>query len=231
MLFPTLRPGRAPLSGSVYGCLLNFQQELQRLGDAINEPPYNGPPTGPVMYVKTPNTHISAGEPIPLPEEVEQVIIGATLGIVIKHTLTRASVEQAKAAIAGYTLVNDITIPHTSLFRQPLMQKCRDGFCPIGPSLVDVNELPDPSTFVLRTYVNGECKHEQRLDQLVRPVATLLADISDFTSLYPGDLILAGVPVDMPLAKAGDMVAVEMDGLGRLENPLVREADLLEVAP
>lgn len=221
----TLRPGGPLLSGAVYGCLLNVQEELDRLGDAINEAPYNGAPTGPVMYVKTPNTQIAAGEPVPIPADVDQVRVGATLGVVIKNTLTRASADQARAAIAGYTLVNDVTVPHESLFRQPLKQKCRDGFCPIGPHLVDAADLPDPDGLTVRALVNGECRQEWRLAELVRPVATLLADLSDYTSLYPGDLILVGVSPGAPLAGAGDTVAVEIDGLGRLENPLVREGE------
>ncbi|GAA5120547.1 fumarylacetoacetate hydrolase family protein [Alloalcanivorax gelatiniphagus] len=221
----TLRPGGPLLSGAVYGCLLNVQEELDRLGDAINEAPYNGAPTGPVMYVKTPNTQIAAGEPVPIPADVDQVRVGATLGVVIKNTLTRASADQARAAIAGYTLVNDVTVPHESLFRQPLKQKCRDGFCPIGPNLVDAADLPDPDGLTVRALVNGECRQQWRLAELVRPVATLLADLSDYTSLYPGDLILVGVSPDAPLAGAGDTVAVEIDGLGRLENPLVREGE------
>ena len=221
----TLRPGGPLLSGAVYGCLLNVQEELDRLGDAINQAPYHGAPSGPVLYVKTANTQIAAGQPVPIPSDVEQVRVGAALGVVIKDTLTRAGVEQARAAIAGYTLVNDVTVPHDSLFRQPLKQKCRDGFCPIGPGLVDAADLPDPATLTVRAFVNGDCRHQWRLDQLVRPVSTLLADISDFTSLYPGDLIIVGVSPDAPLAGAGDTVAVEIDGLGRLENRLVSEGE------
>ncbi|MFB4202958.1 Homoprotocatechuate catabolism bifunctional isomerase/decarboxylase [wastewater metagenome] len=224
MTSTTLRPGGPLLSGAVYGCLLNVRDELDRLGDAIDEPPYNGAPTGPVLYVKTPNTHIAAGAPVPIPADVDRVRVGASLGVVIRDTLTRADTGQAAAAIAGYTLVNDVTVPHESLFRHPLKQKCRDGFCPIGPWLVDAADLPDPATLSVRAFVNGECRHEAGLDRLVRPVATLLADISDFTSLYPGDLILAGVSPDVPLAGPGDTVAVEIDGLGRLVNPLVRES-------
>lgn len=220
-----LRPGGPLLSGSVYGCLLNVREELDRLGDAIYEAPYHGVPTGPVLYVKTPNAQIATGQPVPIPDDVDQVQVGAALGIVIKTTLTRANAAQALEAIAGYTLVNDITVPHDSLFRQPLKHKCRDGFCPIGPWLVSASDLPDPATFTVRTYVNGACRHEFRLDQLVRPVATLLAEISDFTSLYPGDLILAGVSPSAPLAGVGDVLAIEIDGLGRLENPLVREGE------
>ncbi|AFT69643.1 4-hydroxyphenylacetate degradation bifunctional isomerase/decarboxylase, HpaG1 subunit [Alloalcanivorax dieselolei B5] len=219
-----------PVTGAVYGCLLNFQCELDQLGERIHQPPYNGPPTGPVVYVKTPNTHIASGVPVPIPDDVRQVRVGPALGVLIGETLCRANADQARSAIVGYTVVNDITVPHDSLFRQPLKHKCRDGFCPIGPWLVDADDLPDPATLTMRAYVNGECRHESRLDQLVRPVATLLADISDFTSLYPGDLVLAGVPTGTPLAGAGDTVAVEIDGIGRLENPLVRETDWQESA-
>ena len=100
----TLRPGGPLLSGAVYGCLLNVQDELDRLGDAINEAPYNGAPTGPVMYVKTPNTQVADGTPVVIPADVDQVRVGATLGVVIKDTLTRADAEQALAGIAGYTI-------------------------------------------------------------------------------------------------------------------------------
>lgn len=216
---------RLPTTGSVYGCLLNFQCEWDRLGTTINEPPYNGAPTGPVVYVKTPNTHVAFGADIAVPAGVD-VTVGAALGIVVGETMTRASPQQAARSITAYTVVNDITIPHGSLFRHPIKYKCRDGFCPIGPWLVPASDVPDPSALNVRAFVNGELRQERSLADLVRPVATLLADLSDFTSLYPGDIVLAGVAAEPPRARAGDVVAVEIDNVGRLENTLIEERNV-----
>ena len=104
-----------PVSGAVYGTLLNFRQELEALGDKVNQPPYGGMPTAPVMYLKTPNTHIAHGAPVVLPAEVEQVQVGAALGIVIGRAASRVEESEAMSFISGYTLVNDITVPHDSL--------------------------------------------------------------------------------------------------------------------
>ena len=215
-----------PVIGAVYGTLLNFRQELEALGDKVNQPPYGGMPTAPVMYLKTPNTHIAHGAPVVLPAEVEQVQVGAALGIVIGRAASRVEESEAMSFISGYTLVNDITVPHDSLFRQPLHAKNRDGFCPIGPWVVPAASFNDPAGVSIQALINGEVAQSVSLADLVRPVAQLISDLSQFFTLQPGDVLFTGVAPGAPLARAGDTVGVSISGIGKLENPLVGEQDI-----
>ena len=127
--------------------------------------------------------------------------------------------------VAGYTVVNDITIPHNSFYRPPLRYNCRDGFCPVGPAIVPREQVHNPDALRVRAFVNGELRQESTLATLVRPIAKLLADVTEFMTLMQGDILMVGVAERPPLARVGDRVAVEVEGIGRLENPVVAEDD------
>ncbi len=159
---------------------------------------------------------------IVLPAEVDEVEVGATLGIVLKRTAARVRVDQALSFVAGYVVVNDVTIPHTNILRPPLRQKCRDGFCPIGP-MTDASQVADPDALELRAYVNGQLRQSSTTANLMRSVAQLISEVSEYMSLCAGDILLVGVPEDPPRARPGDEVSVEIAGLGRITNPVVRE--------
>lgn len=213
-----------PTSGAVYGVLFNFPQTLAALGDAVHASPYLAPPRAPVLYVKPINTWIGAGMPIPLPADVEAVRVGATLGVVIGRTATRVTEARAFDFVAGYTVINDVSVPHDSFHRPPLRHNCRDGFCPIGPWIVPRDAVADPAALTLRAYVNGELRQQNTTAVLVRSIPRLLRDVTEFMTLAAGDVLMIGVPENPPLARAGDRVAVEVEGVGRLENPVVAEA-------
>jgi 5-oxopent-3-ene-1,2,5-tricarboxylate decarboxylase/2-hydroxyhepta-2,4-diene-1,7-dioate isomerase len=215
--------GLARITGLVYGVLLNERDDLDRLAPRLAEPPYKGLPKAPVLYIKPYNTHIGPGATVRVPAGVERVALGATLGIVIGRPACRVPEQHALAAVAGYTGVNDLSIPHESLHRPPVREKCFDGACPIGPSVVARERFPRPDGAVISAYVNGALVHRRTLDKLVRPIARLLADVTEFMTLFPGDVLLAGIPLDPPTAKPGDSIAVEIDGIGRLENHLMAE--------
>jgi 5-oxopent-3-ene-1,2,5-tricarboxylate decarboxylase/2-hydroxyhepta-2,4-diene-1,7-dioate isomerase len=180
-------------------------------------------PKAPALYIKPCNTHIGHGATVHLPAGVEHVALCATLGIVIGRPACRVPELRALDTVEGYTIVNDLTIPHVSLFRPPIREKCFDGACPIGPSIVARDRLPEPERTVISTYVNGELVHRRTLNRLVRPIARLLADVTEFMTLLPGDVLLAGISLDAPTAKPGDSIAVEIDEIGRLENQLLSE--------
>jgi 5-oxopent-3-ene-1,2,5-tricarboxylate decarboxylase/2-hydroxyhepta-2,4-diene-1,7-dioate isomerase len=94
-------PWGVPTSGCVYGATFNFRGELEKLGGAINEPPYAAPPRAPILYIKPANTWIGCGEPIPLPDGIPALRVGAALGIVFGRTATRVSEDQALSFIGG----------------------------------------------------------------------------------------------------------------------------------
>ncbi len=207
---------------TVVGALLNFRGAWQAMEPAMHKEPHFKPPVHPVLYIKPANTWSLPGRDIVLPAEVEEVEVGATLGIVFKRTAARVRVDQALSFVAGYVVVNDVTVPHTNILRPPLRQKCRDGFCPIGP-MTDASQVVDPDALELRAYVNGELRQSSTTANLMRSVAQLISDVSEYMSLCAGDILLVGVPEGAPRARPGDEVSVEIAGLGRITNPVVRE--------
>ena len=125
----------------------------------------------------------------------------------------------------GYTVLNDVALHHASVYRPPIRQRCRDGFCPIGPWVIDRVAVPAPDRLALRVFVNGALRAENTTANLVRPIARLIADVTDFMTLSAGDVLHVGTPEQAPLARVGDRVSIEIDGVGWLENPVVAEAD------
>jgi len=214
---------------TVVGAMLEFQGAWLAMEPAMLQPPHHRPPAHPVLYIKPANTWRRNGEPVPLPDDVAEVEVGATLGISFARTASRVSEAQALQFVSGYCVVNDVTVPHSALLRPPMRQKCRDGFCPIGP-WVPAAQVPDPGMLGIRAFVNGELRQSNHTRNLRRSVAQLIADVSEFMSLAPGDLLLVGVPEMAARASPGDTMAIEIDGIGRLENPVLREAARPEVA-
>jgi len=200
--------------GTVYGTLMNFRGELEALGDKVNEPPYKAPPQAPVLYIKPANTWTENGGAIPLPAHVPEVEIGATVAMVMKSA----------REIAGFVLMNDVSIPHDSLFRPPVKFKCLDGFLGIGDRIRARNEAGDPAVFKLEVRVNGELKQTVRFSQLLRSADQLLADVSEFMTLGEGDMLMLGCDVGRPRVRVGDRVQIGMPALGTLTNTFVAEA-------
>jgi 5-oxopent-3-ene-1,2,5-tricarboxylate decarboxylase/2-hydroxyhepta-2,4-diene-1,7-dioate isomerase len=200
--------------GTVYGTLMNFRGELEALGDKVNEPPYKAPPQAPVLYIKPANTWTENGGTIALPANVPEVEVGATIAMVMKSA----------REIAGFVLMNDLSIPHDSFFRPPVKFKCLDGFLGIGDRIRARNEAGDPAVFKLEVRINGELKQTVRFSQLVRPADKLLADVSEFMTLGEGDMLMLGCDVGRPRARVGDRIEISMPALGKLTNTLVAEA-------
>lgn len=207
---------------TVVGSLLNFRDAWAALETAMHREPHFKPPQHAVLYLKPANTHASDGDAIVLPPGVEQVQVGATLGVVIGAPASRVAESEAMQFVAGYVAVNDVTVPHTAVLRPPIKQKCRDTFCPIG-AMAPAASVPDPGALELRAYVNGELRAVNSTRNLLQSVPQLLAEVTEFMTLEPGDILLVGVPQNVPLARAGDLVAVEIEGVGRVENPVRAE--------
>jgi 5-oxopent-3-ene-1,2,5-tricarboxylate decarboxylase/2-hydroxyhepta-2,4-diene-1,7-dioate isomerase len=212
------------LSGNVYGVLLNQRGALAALGAAASQPPYKAPPMAPVLYIKPRNTLNGPGGAVAVPADAPELEVGATLGVVIGRTACRVAAAQALDYVAGYTIVDDVSVPHASFFRPSVRLKARDGFCCIGPEVVARTRIADPDALDIRVYVDGTLVQSGGTRELVRPVRQLIADVTDFMTLTPGDLLLVGVPPGAPRVRAGQSVAIEIDGVGRLENGFVAEA-------
>lgn len=219
----TRSPGQEPPRGAVYGVLLNYRGALAALGDAVHAPPYKAPPRAPVLYVKPANTWTEPGAGIPVPRGVDALAMGATLALAIGRTATRVRRADALAFVEGYAVVNDVSVPHTSFHRPAVRAQCRDGFCAIGP-VVAAARAGNAEARGVRVWINDALVQQNSTANLIRPAATLLEDVTAFMTLAPGDLLLVGVPENAPLARRGDRVRVEIDGLPALENTLVDEA-------
>jgi 5-oxopent-3-ene-1,2,5-tricarboxylate decarboxylase/2-hydroxyhepta-2,4-diene-1,7-dioate isomerase len=206
----------------VCGALLNFRADLEALGERMNGPPYLAPPRAPVLYLKPRNTWRGAGDDIPLPSSAAEVLVGATLGLVIGRSASRVSENEAARHVRALCVVNDVSLAHADVFRPAIKERCRDGFCPLGPSVAVT--AADLATFrPLRTFVNGRLAAEWNTTQCVRSPAQLLADVSAFMTLSAGDILLVGTPRTMPSARLADRVTVEIEGIGQLENRVVAE--------
>ncbi len=212
-----------PVTGTIYGALLNFKDALARLGDAVTQPPYKAPPRAPVLFVKPRNTHSAHGSPIVVPRGVDALSMGGTLGIVIGRVACRVREKDALSFVAGYAVANDVSVPHDNYYRPSIRYKCRDGFCPVGPWVVARRHVAEPDALSIRVTIDGVERQRANTRDLVRPVGRLLADVTEFMTLLPGDVLLVGVAADPPLARAGQRVSVDIDGVGTLDNPLVDE--------
>lgn len=201
-------------AGTVYGTLLNFRGELKALAPQTTQPPYKAPPNAPVLYVKTANTWSPHGSEIAVPANVPEVEVGASVGMVIGEG----------GAVVGYVLMNDLSLPHASFFRPPVKFKCIDGFLGIGESVRDTKDVPDSAAIRVEVRINGELKQSVDFSQLHRPAARLLADVTEFMTLAPGDVLMLGCDLGRPLARAGDRIDISSPGFATLSNTLVKEA-------
>ena len=218
---PIFRP-----QGTVYGTLLNSRAELAALGEQMHQPPYKGPPKAPVLYIKTANTWSANGSGIPLPAGVPQVDIGASVAMVIGPPRFDRPGIRTSPSVAGFLLVNDLSIPHASFFRPPVRFKCLDGFLGLGPWCVPPADAGNPDTLLIEVLINGELRHTVDLADAVRDAATLLRDVGDFMRLCPGDLLMLGCAPGRPQARAGDHIDIRARGrsaFGTLSNTLVAQ--------
>ncbi len=206
------------LSGTVYGALLNHRTALAALGEAVHSPPYHKPPKAPVLFIKPRNTLALTGDIVRIPSNTAAVEVAPCVGIVIGRTACRVSEAQSLEHVAGYLIVNDVSIPHPNYYRPSIRYKARDGFCPLGPSVTVRAEVANPDGLVIRTFIDGSLVQTAGTAELLRPMARLLAEVTEFMTLAPGDVLAVGAAAPAPRVRAGQTVAIEVEGLGRLCN-------------
>ena len=206
---------------TVLGVLLNFKGVWDRYESRMHQEPHNHPPRFPVLFIKPCNTWRNPGDPIILPSGVDEVEVGGTLGVVIGMTTSHIQEANAYSYIKGYLIANDVTIPHESILRPPIKQKCRDSFCPMSAVTLS-SDIQGGGVFNIRIFVNDELKLQESTAGLVRSIPKLIADISEYMTLKEDDVVFIGTPDGAPLARKGDKVTVEIDcldtSLGRLTN-------------
>ena len=216
-LAPIPRPGKILCSG------LNYRSHVEENPNAkfLDDPRF---------FAKTPNTVIGPGEPIRHPGEKYQVDYEVELAAVIGNTMPRATpAERVMKHVFGYTILHDVSSRYIQFKdNNEVMGKNFDTFCPIGPCIVTADEIPDPSRLRLRTLLNGQVMQDGTNADWCFPLPRLLAWLSQAMTLEPGDLVSTGTPAGIGwfrkpqvFLKPGDVVRLEIEGIGALENPVV----------
>ncbi|MDI1269727.1 MAG: fumarylacetoacetate hydrolase family protein [Polaromonas sp.] len=184
-------------------------------------------PADPIIFTKVPESVVGPGAAIEMPAVSTAIDYEAELAVIIGRGGKGIAAKDAMAHVWGYTIVNDITARDwQSRHQQWHMGKSFDTFCPMGPWLVSADELDGANTRV-RCYVNGEERQNASTTDLIFDIPKLIETLSAGITLYPGDVIATGTPVGVGIGfkppkylQAGDVVRVEIDGIGSLENPV-----------
>lgn len=179
-------------------------------------------PAAPSYFMKPPTTLNGHRGELRRPRGARFLNYEGELAVVIGRRMKGVGIDEALDHVAAYAPANDVGLHD---FRHAdrgsmLRVKGQDGFLPIGPELVPASAF-DPTDFTLRTYLNGEVVQEATADDLIWGVAYQLADLCRLITLEPGDVVLTGTPANSRPMEPGDVVAVEISGLGRLENTVV----------
>jgi 2-keto-4-pentenoate hydratase/2-oxohepta-3-ene-1,7-dioic acid hydratase in catechol pathway len=174
-------------------------------------------PDRPLLFLKPPNAVASHGSDVTLPAGKDRLDFEAELGVVIGEQAKHLAEDEAMDAVAGFTCVNDISNRDDQRQEQNWVRgKAFDGAAPIGPVLAAPADVPDDAA--VRSYVNGDRKQDGSLDQLVFSVPALLAEITAYMTLEPGDVVATGTPAGVGRLSDGDEVRVEVEGVGSLEH-------------
>lgn len=208
--------------GTVYGALLNDRATVERLAPQFDSAPYKSAPKAPVLFIKTRNTLAADGASVEIPATPGEVRVDASIGLVIGRTATKVSVDQAMNHVAGFVVVSDLTLPHENYYRPAVVQRNRDGFCPMSRMFRDQAGF-DLDSATLSVTINGARAYERSFATLVRPAAQLIADVSEFITLAAGDVLLLGPGEGSPVARAGDRIKITVPGLGELSHAVAEE--------
>ena len=192
-------------------------------------------PKWPVLFMKSPGAVQNPGDPIVLPTKLKstQVDYECELAVVIGKTCKNASKADALSYVLGYTCGNDVSARDWQKDfggSQWCRGKTFDTFCPLGPRLATVDEIPNPNSLRIRTVLNGEAMQDWSTEDMIFDVPTLIEFLSGSTTLLPGTVILTGTPHGVGMArtppvflKQGDTVTIEIEKVGKLTNPVVEE--------
>ncbi|MEQ8816572.1 MAG: fumarylacetoacetate hydrolase family protein [Thalassobaculum sp.] len=214
---PVLRPGKFLAVG------LNFADHIKELGAAT--------PAFPSTFAKTTSCINGPYDPVHRPRVSDTLDYEGELGMVIGRRCRHVPKERALEVVAGYVVVNDLTVREwVNLTPQVVIPKSFDTTGPFGPWITTADAVPDPQALAIRTTVNGEIRQSSSTAEMIFGCADLIALLSQAVTLEPGDVITTGTPPGVGEGFApkrylqpGDVVRVEIDGLGHIENPVIAE--------
>ncbi|MGJ3242048.1 MAG: fumarylacetoacetate hydrolase family protein [Opitutales bacterium] len=212
---------------AIIGIGLNYRAHAEETGKEL--------PQHPMVFLKMPGAVQDPGAPIVLPRHLpsREVDFEGELAVVIGRKAKNVPPEEALHYVLGYTCANDVSARDWQFKLgggQFSRAKTFDTFCPLGPCLVTVDEAVDPTRFQLKTFLNGELMQDTSVADLIFSIPELIAFLSGSTTLLPGTVILTGTPSGVGWTRkppryleAGDSVDVEIEGIGRLTNPVIEE--------
>lgn len=208
---------------------LNYREHAAESGSAI--------PENPMLFIKSSGTLNNPGDPIPIPKRSQQIDYEAELAVVIGRTARHVPRERALDYVFGYTCANDVSARDWQKELklgggQFARGKSFDGFCPLGPEIVTKDEIPNPNALRIKCILNGKVMQDHTTADMIFDVPALIESLSSTMTLRPGSVILTGTPQGVGMArkppvwlKAGDTVVIELEKIGRLENPVRNEIE------
>jgi len=195
---------------TIFAVGLNYAKHARELAFA--------PQQEPLVFLKGPNAVAGHRACTARPADVKFMHYECELAVVIGRPARRVASDAALAHVAGYTVANDYAVRDylENYYRPNLRAKNRDGATLLGPWLVDASDIADPMNLELRTTVNGTVTQHGNTRDMILDVARLIAHLSSFMTLSPGDVILTGTPEGVVNVNPGDEIVTEIDGVGRL---------------
>jgi len=189
-------------------------------------------PTEVTAFAKYANSLVGNGAAVVIPRESDKVDYEAELAFVIGKRGRHIPAERAYEYVAGYTIVNDVSVRDYQMrTSQWMLGKVFDTHAPCGPVIVTTDEIPDPQTLAIRTSIDGQLLQDSNTAQLVFTVPALVAELSSIMTLEPGDIVATGTPAGVGSSRTpkrwmrvGERVRVEIEKIGALENPIVSAA-------
>ena len=205
--------------GTVVALGLNYADHAKELALKYQEEP--------LVFLKGPGTLLGHRGVTRRPAGVKFMHYECELAVIIGPTARQVVRSHAMEHVAGYCVANDYAIRDylENWYRPNLRVKNRDGGTVLGPWFVDAADIPDPANLGLRTFVNGTLKQSGNTRDLIFDIPYLIEYLSAFMTLSPGDVILTGTPEGVVNVVPGDVVACEIDGLGRLVNTIAADDD------
>lgn len=202
---------------------LNYRDHVEETGRPM--------PTVPMIFNKQATSVTGPGGAIWRPQDSADLDYEGELGVVIGKSCRRVPKAQAATVIAGYTIVNDVSVRDWQMrSATTTMGKSWDTHCPLGPYIVTTDEVPDPHVLDLKTWVNGELRQNSNTKHLIFNCFDIIEHLSTAFTLEAGDVIATGTPSGVILGmdpkiwlKPGDVVRIAIDRLGVLENPVIDE--------
>ncbi len=212
---PIPRPNRILAIGR------NYAEHARELGNAV--------PEEPVVFLKASTTVVGPGAPVRIPDWVGRVDYEAELMVVIGKGGRAIPVESAMEHVAGYTGFNDVTARERAKANQAkghpwFLPKSLDTFGPMGPIVVTTDEIPDPAAVRVRLEVDGAVRQDGSTADMIHSVPELIAHLSRWLALEPGDVVATGTPAGVGPVQPGESMTVEIEHIGRLTNPVISDS-------